>query len=104
MARASSGALRDEEATAGAVGRGGSTEMLTGGVGEGSTEGAACEEVAGNGVSSVTAALYRKASAGSAPVAVEEWGAELSARSGLMGRHSSSNVTERLEMTVLVAG
>ena len=53
---------------------------------------------------SVTGALYKKGSVGTAPADGEDCGAELSARRGLMGRHSSSKVTERLEMTVLDAG
>ncbi len=98
MARASSGALRAAEATVGAAGRGGRTAMLTGGSGAWGTVCAAGEWEA------ATVALYRKASDGSAVAAGEVCVAPLSARSGLMGRHSSSKVTERLEITVLVAG
>ena len=72
--------------------------MLTGGYGAWGTVGADGEWEA------ATVALYRKASAGMAVAAGEICVAPLSARSGLMGRHSSSKVTERLEITVRVAG
>ena len=75
------------------TGRGGSTVTVTGSVG--SRDGMAVVD---------GMALERKGSAGGAKSAVADVGGALSARKGLTGRHSSSKVTERLEMTVLVAG
>ncbi len=104
MARASSGKLRDGDATKGAAGRGGSTEMLKGGSASDVTGCAAGDCGTDTVMGSVTVALYRDGSAGTAPAAEEDCGAEVSARRGLTGRHSSSKVTERLEITVLDAG
>ena len=75
------------------TGRGGSTVTLTGSVG--SRDGMAVVD---------GMALERKGSTGGVTSAVDAVGGALSARKGLTGRHSSSKVTERLEMTVLVAG
>ena len=77
--------------TDGVTGRGGSTVTRSGSVG---SRAAVVEGLA----------LERKGSAGGAKSAVAAVGGALSARKGLTGRHSSSKVTERLEMTVLVAG
>ena len=88
----------DAESSGGPVtdvvtGRGGSTVTLTGSVG--SRDGMAVVD---------GMALDRKGSEGVATSAVAAAGGALSARKGLTGRHSSSKVTERLEMTVRVAG
>ena len=55
-------------------------------------------------VMSATDALYRKGSGEIGLTAGEDGSGAFNARSGLMGLHSSSKVTERLEMTVLVSG
>ncbi len=102
VARTSVEESREEDATGGATGRGGSTVMLRGVSG--------CDATGGTGVGCgadielevVTGALYRKGSGAIVPAAVVDCSGALSARRGLMGRHSSSKVTERLEMTILV--
>ena len=91
VARASDAESSDGPGAAVVTGRGGSTVTLTGAVGSGVAV-------------VVVVALDRKGSAGVATSAVAAAGGALSARKGLTGRHSSSKVTERLEMTVLVAG
>ncbi len=77
--------------TDGVTGRGGSTVMRSGAVG---SKAAVVEGLA----------LERKGSGGGVRSADAAVGGALSARKGLTGRHSSSKVTERLEMTVRVAG
>ena len=104
VARTSPEKSRDGYATEGATGRGGSTVTLKG-VSVGDDTGSAadgCGAVIELG--SVTGVLYRKGSGVIVPVVGEDCNGALSARSGLMGRHSSSKVTERLEITVLVEG
>ena len=91
VARASGAESSDGPGAAVDTGRGGSTVTLTGSVG---SEAAVV----------IGMAFDRKGSVGVAPSAVAAAGGALSARKGLTGRHSSSKVTERLEMTVLVAG
>ena len=77
--------------TDGVTGRGGSTVMCSGAVG-------------GN-AALVEGLAFERKGPGEPGVAVDVTaGGALSARSGLTGRHSSSKVTERLEMTVRVAG
>ncbi len=73
------------------TGRGGSTVTRSGSVGSGA---AVVDGLA----------LERKGSAGGVRSAVAAVVGALSARKGLTGRHSSSKVTERLEMTVRVFG
>ena len=58
-----------------------------------------CNAALGEGL-----ALERKGPAVPIGAVGVDGGGALSARSGLTGRHSSSKVTERLEMTVRVAG
>ena len=77
--------------TDGVTGRGGSTMMRSGSV---SRRAAVVEGLA----------LERKGSGGGVRSADAAVGGALSARKGLTGRHSSSKVTERLEMTVRVSG
>ncbi len=77
--------------TDGVTGRGGSKVMRSGAVG-------------GNAALIDGLAFERKGSGESVIAAEVAAGGALSARSGLTGRHSSSKVTERLEMTVRVAG
>ena len=91
VARASDAESSDGPGADVVTGRGGSTVTLTGSVGR--------EAAVVDGM-----ALERKGSAGGVRAAVAAVGGALSARKGLTGRHSSSKVTERLEMTVLVAG
>ncbi len=104
MARTSSEKPRDGDAIGGAAGRGGSTITLRGIPGDDDTGDAADDCGTVTEMGSVTTDLYKKGSDDTVTAAGEDCGGELSARSGLMGRHSSSKVTDRLEMTVLDAG
>ena len=104
VARTSVAESRGEDATEGATGRGGSTVMLSGVAGGDATVGAAVGCVADTALVLITCALYRKGLGAIVPAVGEDCSGALSARSGLMGRHSSSKVTERLEITVLVEG
>ena len=95
---------REGDATEGAAGRGGSNVTLKD-VSSDDDMGSATDGCgAVTGLGAVTGALYKKGSDAIMPTAGEDCSGALSARSGLMGRHSSSKVTERLEMTVLVEG
>ena len=104
VARISAAESREEDATGGAAGRGGSTVMLRGVAGGDATVGAAVGCVADTALVLITGALYRKGSGAIVLAAGKDCSGALSARNGLMGRHSSSKVTERLEITVLVEG
>ena len=104
VARISAAESREEDATGGAAGRGGSTVMLRGVSGCGATGSAAFDCGAATVLELVTGSLYRKGSGAIVPATGEDCSGALSARSGLMGRHSSSKVTERLEITVMVEG
>ena len=91
VARTSDAESSGELVTDGGTGRGESTVMRSGSVGRRSAvvEGLALERKGPGGGGTSADAVGRGA---------------LSARKGLTGRHSSSKVTERLEMTVRVSG
>ena len=78
--------------------------MLSGVEGDDVAGGAAVGCVEVTALVWITGALNKKGSGATVPVTGVDGSGTLSARRGLMGRHSSSKVTERLEITVLVEG